>query len=129
MPDRAETNTPATRRQFSSAIAGRAYDSIVLETPSILEGSAMVRNPAHPLVPTEVESILALCLLGQYEYLQNGDMEKMQRLTRDALESATRLQLHLHQSSNQFTTEDARQRAWWTVVCRDLRCVLGAELI
>ncbi|KAH8749217.1 hypothetical protein F5883DRAFT_232412 [Diaporthe sp. PMI_573] len=115
MPGRAETNTPATRRQFSSTIASRAHDYFIFESQSKLESSALVRTPAHPLVPFEVESILALCLLGQYEYLQHGSMEKMQRLTREALESAMQLRLHLHQSSNTYTIDDVRQRAWWTV--------------
>lgn len=119
MPGTAETNTPAMRRQFSGAIASRAYESILFEAQQSQDGSVMVRNPAHPLVPREVESILALCLLGQYEYLQNGNMEKMQSLTREAVESAMRLKLHIQPSSNQSIFDDARQRTWWTVVCRD----------
>lgn len=119
MPGRAETNTSAMRRQFSSAIAERAYESIVSETRSSQDRSEIgtARNPAHPMIPLEIESTLALCLLGQYEYLQNGNMEKMQRFTREAVESAMRLHLHLQPSGNQSTFDDARQRAWWTVVC------------
>lgn len=119
MPDRAETNTSTVRRQFSGAIAGLAYDSIAFEAQSLPDNSRMVRNPVHPLVPREVESVLALCLLGQYEYLQNGNMEKMQRFTREAVERAMRLNLHIRPSGNQSIFEDARRRAWWTVVCLD----------
>lgn len=93
----------------------------MLESQSLQDGPGMAnaRSPAHPMIPPEVESTLALCLLGQYEYLQNGNMEKMQRFTRQAVDSAMLLQLHLQPSSNQSTFDDARQRAWWTVVCRD----------
>lgn len=76
----------------------------------------MIRDPVHPLVPREVESVLALCLLGQYEYLQNGNMEKMQRFTREAVERAMRFNLHIRSSGSQSIFEDARRRAWWTVV-------------
>lgn len=119
MPSKAQTNTPATRRQISSVIATRAYDSIVFGAQPTSENWSMVRDPAHPLVPTEIESVVALCMLGQYEYLQNGNLEKMQRLTQEALDSATRLQLHIHLSGNQARFDDARQRAWWTVVCSE----------
>lgn len=117
MPGTAETNTPAMRRQVSGAIAGRAYDIIAFEAQWSQDGSGMVRNPAHPLVPRQVESVLALCLLGQYEYLQNGNMEKMQSLTREAVDSAIQLQLHIQPSGNQSAFDNACQRAWWTVVC------------
>lgn len=118
MPGRAETNTSTVRRQFSGAIAGLAYDIIAFEAQLlILDNSGMIHNPVHPLVPHEVESVLALCLLGQYEYLQNGNMEKMQRFTREAVERAMRLNLHIQSSGNQSVFEDARRRAWWTVVC------------
>lgn len=129
MPGRVAAGTPAMRRQFSGAIADRAYESITFEEQSTLECSIMARNPVHPLVPPDVESILALCLLGQYEYLQNGNMDKMQRLTREALENAMRLQLHLHTPKTQFSFDDACRRAWWTVVCRDSsRCCAFCEL-
>lgn len=117
MPRAAETNTSATRRHFSGAIARRAYERIALEDESSLYSSDTVRNPVHPLVPSEVENTLALCLLGQYEYLQNGNMEKMQLFTREAVESAMRLKLHIQSSTNQSIFDDARRRAWWTVVC------------
>lgn len=116
MPGAAETNISAMRRHFSGAIARRAYEIIALEDQFSLDSSDTVRNPVHPLVPSEVESTLALCLLGQYEYLQNGNMEKMQRFTREAVESAMRLKLHIQSSTKQFIFDDARRRAWWTVV-------------
>lgn len=119
MPGRAETNTSTVRRQFASAIAELAYDSIAFEAQSLTENSRMVRNPVHPLMPREVESVLALCLLGQYEYLQNGNMDKMQHFTREAVERAMRLNLHIRSSGNQSIFEDARRRAWWTVVRLD----------
>lgn len=116
MPGAAETNTSAIRRQFAGAIARRVYERIALEDQPSLD-SSNTRNPVHPLVPSEIESTLALCLLGQYEYLQNGNMEKMQRFTREAVESAMRLKLHIQSSTNQSIFDDARRRAWWTVVC------------
>lgn len=129
MPGSVQAKTPAMRRQFSAAIAKRAYYSVVFEDQSTGVGLTMSRSPVHPLVPPELESILALCLLGQYEYLQNGDMDKMQSLTREALENAIRLQLHLQPTSNQSAFDDARQRAWWTVVCPDSsRCCAFYEL-
>lgn len=129
MPGRAEAATPAMRRLFSGTIADRAYESIAFEEQSTAECSPVARNPVYPLVPPEVESILALCLLGQYEYLHNGNMDKMQRVTREALENAVRLQLHLYTPRAQSSFDDACQRAWWTVVCRDSsRCCVVYEL-
>lgn len=119
MAGAAETNTRAMRRQFSGAIARRAYDSIALEDQFSLDYLDTVRNPVHSLVPREVESVLALCLLGQFEYLQNGNMEKMQSFTREAVERAMRSNLHIQPSSNESMFDDARRRAWWTVVCLD----------
>lgn len=120
IPDNVETNTPAMRRQFSRTIAARAYEGIMNGAPPASQSSSIVHNPAHPMVPPEVESILALCLLGQFEYLQNGNMEKMQHLTKEALDGAMRLELHLYVPGKQSVFDDARRRTWWTVVCRCL---------
>jgi len=73
------------------------------------------RQPLHPQVPIELESVLSLCLLAIYEYSQRGNIRKMQDRAGQALMSAMNMSLHT-QIESDIPFAEARRRAWWMTV-------------
>lgn len=71
----------------------------------------------HANVPLRMEPVLALLLLGVYEYAQRGNVAKMRVRANQALTTAMDLGLHLH-SEGAAAPEclDAQRRAWWLTV-------------
>lgn len=73
------------------------------------------REPFHPRVPLELESILALLILSNYEYAERGNISKMRYRAGQAWVLATNLDLNtLGAEQDEFT--EARRRAWWMSV-------------
>lgn len=116
------------RRAYSQFHAKAALESIEAETerpessiepPKALDDSddEIFREKFHPLVPHELESVIALDLLSVYEYAQRGNLKKMQARVGAALMSAMSLNLHTHSDTEDEYTE-ARRRTWWmTYIC------------
>lgn len=76
------------------------------------------RDPFHPNLPVEIESIIALLILSIYEYAQRGNINKMRTRAGQALVSAMDMSLH-SQGDNDGQFAEAKRRAWWMCVSRD----------
>lgn len=115
----------ALRRKTAHQLAQRSLALIEDETdmPQDLSPSSALahnmtaphRQPLHPQVPIEIESVLSLCLLAIYEYSQRGNIRKMQDRAGQALVSAMNLSLH-NQTDDMSDHAEARRRAWWMTV-------------
>lgn len=79
---------------------------------------ALHRNPFHPNTPVELEGILALLMLSNYEYTQRGNLTKMRSRANQAMVIAMEQELYKEKETIDHNTE-ARRRAWWMTV-RDL---------
>ncbi|KAF2670353.1 hypothetical protein BT63DRAFT_478522 [Microthyrium microscopicum] len=116
------------RRKYSYFLVQSALESIEIE--SELPGSSVdpsdtltdshdrsMRASFHPMVPVELESIIALDLLSIYEYSQRGNINRMRSRAGQALVAAMNLSLHSRGGEfDQF--EESRRRAWWmTYIC------------
>jgi hypothetical protein len=73
------------------------------------------RAPFHPETPVDLESILALLILSNYEHAQRGNLLKMTQRAGQALITAKNMSLHC-QSSESTRFSEARRRAWWMTV-------------
>ena len=115
------------RRKYSQYLAQSAVESIEIENeipdssvepPRALSESPVdpARAPFHPLVPIELESIIALDILSVYEYAQRGNLKKMQNRAGQALMSAMALSIHACNEEDIFY--EAKRRVWWMTVCR-----------
>lgn len=82
----------------------------------VYESVAPKREPLHPQVPIELESVLSLCLLAIYEYTQRGNIRKMQDRAGQALVSAMNMSLHDDSTGVASPFAEARRRAWWMTV-------------
>jgi hypothetical protein len=114
------------RRKYSQYLAQSAIESIEVEDEipdSSIEPSkalndaqdGMQRQPFHPLVPLELESIIALDILSVYEYAQRGNLKKMQNRAGQALVLAMELSLHCCPDDGNYC--EAKRRIWWMTVC------------
>jgi len=114
------------RRQYAQLLAQSAIESIEMEAEmpeSTLDPQNALskddefqpREAFHPLVPRELESIIALDLLSVYEYAQRGNLKKMRNRAGQALVSAMSLSLHKHRDDEDVFAE-ARRRVWWMTV-------------
>lgn len=69
------------------------------------------QSAIHPHVPIELETSMALCVLSIYQYLQNGNVEKMRQLAEEAFDSSVKLSLHtISEDKTKFS--EARRRVW-----------------
>lgn len=74
-----------------------------------------LRSPLHPGVPLDLEPILALLVLGVYEYCQHGNRKKMRSHVYQALTMSMDLSLHsISREDSGFHI--AQMRAWWMTV-------------
>ena len=114
------------RRKYSQYLAQSAVESIEIENeipdssvepPRALSESPVdpPRQPFHPLVPLELESIITLDLLSVYEYAQRGNLKKMQNRAGQALVSAMALSIHACSDEDDVFYE-AKRRVWWMTV-------------
>ncbi|KAL2760065.1 hypothetical protein ACRALDRAFT_2095780 [Sodiomyces alcalophilus JCM 7366] len=86
--------------------------------------SNKTRDPFHPAVPPELESIVALNILSIYEYAQRGNIKKTQARAGQALLSAMELSLHCSTEEDEYT--EARSRVWWmTYICASQSAVVA----
>ncbi|KAF4956404.1 hypothetical protein FSARC_11607 [Fusarium sarcochroum] len=66
----------------------------------------------HPILPSEVETPLALCVLSQYQYLHCGNIVEMTELAERAFDLCISLSLQKIDQDDSVYSE-ARKRAWW----------------
>ncbi|KAL7784543.1 hypothetical protein V8C37DRAFT_413360 [Trichoderma ceciliae] len=104
-----------TRCTSATCSAGSAGSA---DQPSI------ARNPFHPQTPVELESILALLLLSNYEHTERANLLKMTARASEALIIAKNMCLHrMGPEFDNFT--EAKRRAWWmTYFCAHLCSVV-----
>lgn len=119
------------RIERAQAFAQSAFDSLENESElieSVIDpGEALssdpapvIRNPFHPQLPLENESIIALLMLSTYEYAQRGNVAKMRNRAGQAVNAAMNLGLHAKGNEEGYYAE-ANRRTWWmSVSC--LRC-------
>ncbi|KAM6483835.1 hypothetical protein HDV62DRAFT_388956 [Trichoderma sp. SZMC 28011] len=74
------------------------------------------REPLHPQTPVELESILALLLLSNYEHTERANLLKMTARASQALIIAKNMSLHRLGPEN-GTFSEAKRRAWWMTAC------------
>ena len=114
------------RRKFAHSFAESTMESIEIESEILDSDSspsrALTRNspscrrqPLHPKVPVELESILALCVMCIYEYAQRGNLSKMRSRAGQALVLAMDKSLH-SQGDSEDDFAEAKRRAWWMCV-------------
>lgn len=114
------------RRKYAQYFAQSAFEAIEMEEEipdSSFEPQRALseehrhpfRQPFHPRVPVELESIIALNILSVYEYAQRGNLKKMQNRAGQALMAAMDLSLHSSMVEDEFS--EARRRVWWMSVC------------
>jgi hypothetical protein len=73
------------------------------------------RKPLHPDCPVELESIISLLILSNYEQAQRGNLLKMATRSSQASTLARGLSLHC-QPSLEDAFSEARRRTWWMTV-------------
>ncbi len=76
---------------------------------------ALVRTAFHPQTPVDLESLLALLILSNYEYAHRGNALKMAVRTSQAIITAKTMSLHRLGSETDGFSE-SRRRAWWMTV-------------
>ncbi|KAH8125935.1 hypothetical protein LI328DRAFT_166750 [Trichoderma asperelloides] len=84
----------------------------------------IARDPFHPQAPVELESILALLLLSNYEHTERANLLKMTARASQALIIAKNMSLHrLGTETDNFS--EAKRRVWWmTYFCAHLCSVV-----
>lgn len=80
-----------------------------------VEQLSMSRDPLHPQTPVELEGILALLLLSNYEHTERANLLKMTARASQALIIAKNMSLHRMGLEND-TFSEAKRRAWWMTV-------------
>ncbi|KAH0527375.1 hypothetical protein TsFJ059_002381 [Trichoderma semiorbis] len=89
-----------------------------------VEQLSISRNPLHPQTPVELEGILALLLLSNYEHTERANLLKMTARASQALIIAKNMSLHRMGLEND-TFSEAKRRAWWmTYFCAHLCSVV-----
>ncbi|KAL7955119.1 hypothetical protein V8C34DRAFT_316713 [Trichoderma compactum] len=81
-----------------------------------VEQLSISRDPLHPQTPVELESILALLLLSNYEHTERANLLKMTARASQALIIAKNMSLHRLGLEND-TFSEAKRRAWWMTAC------------
>lgn len=75
------------------------------------------RSSVHPMLPITLEPLLALLLLGVYEYCQNSNRRGMRSRIYNALILAMDLSLHIQGTAN-CDNSGIQSRVWWLTVSR-----------
>lgn len=91
------------------------YSHSVVSHASNTNGDQGPQSLLHPSLPLALEPILALLLLGVYEYCQYSNRKQMRSRVYHALTLSMDLSLH---SRDPIDTESlsAESRAWWMTV-------------
>ncbi|RDW66692.1 hypothetical protein BP5796_09441 [Coleophoma crateriformis] len=111
------------RRSQAQSFAVSALESLETESellysttkPSeaLSQGPSLLpRPPFHPQCRVENESVVALLILGTYEYAQRGNISKLRTRAGQALVAAMGLELHSRSEESGPYSEGDR-RAWW----------------
>lgn len=96
-----------------------------ISTPRLDEVS---RSPLHAELPATLEPVLALLLLGVYEYCQNSDRRQMRCRIYEALILAMDLSLHIR-DANDPQDDSGQARVWWMTVCLSQICQVPGRRI
>lgn len=113
----------AALQSISNCSAGRVESrKNPISTPRLDKVS---RSPLHAELPATLEAVVALLLLGVYEYCQNSDRHQMRCRIYQALILAMDLSLHVRDTAG-VQEDPIRARVWWmTVGLSQLFQVLG----
>ncbi|KAE8387657.1 hypothetical protein BDV23DRAFT_160557 [Aspergillus alliaceus] len=111
--------TLTVRRSYAELYAHAALNSIEnwtdlpeLPTPAMdLTGGSPRWSSLHPSAPLKLESVVALVLLGVYEYCQRGNFSKMRSRANKALATAVDLPPYIANLEGSRCS-DAQSRAW-----------------
>ncbi|KAJ5991940.1 Transcription factor [Penicillium sp. IBT 35674x] len=100
------------RRSYADLYAREALESIEKSSNgqehtsaapiSTLEMDKVPRSSIHPKLPCTLEPVLALLLLGVYEYCQNSNRRQMRSRVYGALILAMDLSLHIRDTNNSY---------------------------
>jgi len=84
-------------------------------TPSLAlqKEPALDRRPFHPNTPVELESVVALLLLSNYEYTQRGNLAKMRSRAGQALAIAMDMELYKEKEVKDRYTEARRRGKYY----------------
>ena len=113
----------AARRSYAQLFAQAALTAVETEiddlTPNLtsIPKSESCRDQAslHPRIPTQIYPVLALVVLGIYEYCQRGNIPRMRARGNQAMTTAMDISIHnLDSSTTDFS--EAQRRAWWMTV-------------
>ncbi|KAM6529997.1 hypothetical protein FALCPG4_008120 [Fusarium falciforme] len=118
------------RRDYAQYLAQCALECIEIESEipesSVDPAKALLqtprcdsREPFHPEVPLELESIIALDILSAYEYAQRGNLKKMESRAGQALMAAMSLSLHLRDDDGE--PNEAKRR----YICVSQAAIVG----
>lgn len=125
-PNPSSEESTLLRRSQAHSFSQSAVESIETESellysttrPSeaLSQGPSLLpRKPFNIKCPIENESILALLILGTYEYAQRGNISKLRTRAGQALVAAMGLELHCRSNEDSYYAE-ADRRAWWMTV-------------
>ncbi|KAJ5932308.1 hypothetical protein N7516_006797 [Penicillium verrucosum] len=116
----AETSL-ALRRSYAQLFAQAALTAVETETDdlpaalitNVFEAeSCRIRNGLHPQVPNQLHPVLALVVLGIYEYCQRGNISRMRARGNQAITTAMDISLHRLDTTTTDYSE-AQRRTWW----------------
>lgn len=114
----------ARRRLYAQLFAQAALAAVETETDDLLPAlstnlpgteSLRVQSELHPQVSTQLHPILALVVLGIYEYCQRGNISRMRARGNQAITTAMDISIHRLDSTTTDYSE-AQRRAWWMTV-------------
>ncbi|KAL3419527.1 C6 zinc finger domain-containing protein [Phlyctema vagabunda] len=122
-PDPSSSSSVLLRRGQAHSYARAAVEAIETESELLCsttnpgdalsqEPALRTRKPFHAQGPLENESIIALLILGTYEYAQRGNISKLRTRAGQALIAAMELNLHSKGPEKTLYAE-ADRRAWW----------------
>lgn len=112
------------RRSYAQLFAQTALAAAEKEIDDLSPGLSAVpdtdmsevRSSLHPRLPAQLEPILALVVLGVYEYIQRGNISRIRARVNQAITTAMDMSLHsLDDTVTEFS--EAKRRAWWITVC------------
>ncbi|KAJ5747427.1 uncharacterized protein N7511_009123 [Penicillium nucicola] len=110
----------ALRRSYAQLFAQTALAAADKEIDDLSPGlgaipetqSCQVRSSLHPRLPAQLEPILALVVLGVYEYIQRGNISRIRARVNQAITTAMDISLHsLDDTVTEFS--EAQRRTWW----------------
>ncbi|OQD81494.1 hypothetical protein PENANT_c027G08591 [Penicillium antarcticum] len=108
------------RRSYAQLFAQTALAAVEKEIDDLSPGlgavpdtgSSEVRSSLHRRLPAQLEPILALVVLGVYEYIQRGNVSRIRARVNQAITTAMDISLHsLDDTMTEFS--EAQRRVWW----------------